>query len=60
MSVGSLPVSRFLLSSLAMLTAEHHANSISALVNSSLLALTHTLLSLIGMYMIEKKNDGRE
>ena len=49
-SVGCLPVSRFILATLGMLTSEHHANNISLLLNSGLLALTQTVLRLIGEY----------
>ena len=48
MSLGVIPQSRFLLSTLGLLTTEHHANSVSLLVNSGVLALTQSVLRLIG------------
>ncbi|XP_022244118.1 E3 ubiquitin-protein ligase HERC2-like isoform X2 [Limulus polyphemus] len=42
------PSARFLLSTLCMLTADHHAPEISLLLNSGALALTQTLLRLLG------------
>ena len=47
-SLGVLPVSRFLLAALGILSAEHQANSASLLMNSGLLALTQTALRIIG------------
>ena len=48
MSVGCLPVSRFLLASIGILSTEHQSNSISLVLNNGLLALTQSLLRLIG------------
>lgn len=48
LSLGVLPVSRFLLATLGILTTEHRANSVSLLLNSGVLALTQTVLRLIG------------
>jgi E3 ubiquitin-protein ligase HERC2 len=48
-SLGCLPISRFLLATIGLLTAEHQSNSLSLLLNSGLTALTQTLLRLIGM-----------
>ncbi|KAL3879973.1 hypothetical protein ACJMK2_032247, partial [Sinanodonta woodiana] len=48
LSVGTLPQSRFLLAALGLLVAEHQANSLSLLLNSGVLALTQSILRLIG------------
>ncbi|CAH1776574.1 unnamed protein product, partial [Owenia fusiformis] len=48
LSIGTLPVGRFMLSVLGMLTSEHHGNSISLILNSGLLALTQSILRLTG------------
>ena len=48
LSLGVLPVSCFLLATLGILTTEHRANSVSLLLNSGVLALTQTVLRLIG------------
>nr|XP_032812660.1 E3 ubiquitin-protein ligase HERC2 isoform X4 [Petromyzon marinus] len=47
-SLGLVPQARFLLVMLGMLTSEHRANSLGLLLNSGILALTQTLLRLIG------------
>ena len=47
-SLGCLSMSRTILATLGMLTTEHHANSVSLLLNSGLLALTQTVLRIIG------------
>ena len=47
-SIGVLPVSRFLLATLGLLSTPHQANSVSMLLNSGLLALTQTILRLLG------------
>ncbi|XP_048453850.1 E3 ubiquitin-protein ligase HERC2 [Rhincodon typus] len=47
-SLGTIPQARFLLIMINMLTLQHGANSLSLLLNSGLLALTQTVLRLIG------------
>ena len=49
-----LPVSRFLLATLGILTTEHRANSVSLLLNSGVLALTQTVLRLIGKFILQQ------
>ncbi|KAL8607282.1 hypothetical protein ACOMHN_047613 [Nucella lapillus] len=49
LSLGALPPSRFILATLGVLVAEHHAHSLSLLLNSGLLALTQTILRLAGI-----------
>ena len=52
LSVGVIPQSRFLLATLGLLTTEHHANSVSLLINSSVLALTQSVMRLIGKSLV--------
>uniref|UniRef100_A0A1A8PRE6 E3 ubiquitin-protein ligase HERC2 n=3 Tax=Nothobranchius rachovii TaxID=451742 RepID=A0A1A8PRE6_9TELE len=47
-SLGTIPQARFLLSMIHMLSLKHGSNSISLLLNSGLLALTQSILKLIG------------
>ncbi|XP_045543165.1 E3 ubiquitin-protein ligase HERC2 isoform X2 [Salmo salar] len=47
-SLGTIPQARFLLSMLHMLSLKHGANSLSLLLNSGTLALTQSILRLIG------------
>ncbi|XP_041128227.1 E3 ubiquitin-protein ligase HERC2-like isoform X2 [Polyodon spathula] len=47
-SLGTIPQARFLLVMLNMLSLKHGANSLSLLLNSGMLALTQTILRLIG------------
>lgn len=47
-SLGTIPQARFLLVMLNMLTLQHGANTLSLLLNSGMLALTQTMLRLIG------------
>lgn len=47
-SLGTIPQARFLLSMIHMLSLKHGSNSLSLLLNSGLLALTQTVLRLIG------------
>ncbi|TSK42064.1 E3 ubiquitin-protein ligase HERC2 [Bagarius yarrelli] len=47
-SLGTIPQARFLLAMLHMLTLKHGANSLSLLLNSGTLALTQSVLRLIG------------
>lgn len=47
-SLGTIPQARFLLAMLHMLTLKHGANSLSLLLNSGMLALTQSVLRLIG------------
>ncbi|XP_039600637.1 E3 ubiquitin-protein ligase HERC2 isoform X1 [Polypterus senegalus] len=47
-SLGTIPQARFLLVMLNMLSLKHGANNLSLLLNSGLLALTQTILRLIG------------
>ncbi|KAJ8297784.1 hypothetical protein KUTeg_024315 [Tegillarca granosa] len=48
LTLGALPQARFLLATLGILTTEHQGNSLSLLLNSGVLALTQTLLRLVG------------
>ncbi|XP_037324635.2 E3 ubiquitin-protein ligase HERC2 [Pungitius pungitius] len=47
-SLGTIPQARFLLSMVHMLSLKHGSNSLSLLLNSGLLALTQSVLRLIG------------
>ncbi|XP_059922232.1 E3 ubiquitin-protein ligase HERC2 isoform X1 [Gadus macrocephalus] len=47
-SLGTVPQARFLLAMVHMLTLKHGANSLSLLLNSGTLALTQSILRLIG------------
>ncbi|XP_022531523.2 E3 ubiquitin-protein ligase HERC2 isoform X2 [Astyanax mexicanus] len=47
-SLGTIPQARFLLAMLQILTLKHGANSLSLLLNSGALALTQSVLRLIG------------
>ncbi|KAK7486952.1 hypothetical protein BaRGS_00021768, partial [Batillaria attramentaria] len=49
LSLGALSPSRFILATLGVLVAEHHAHSLSLLLNSGLLALTQSILRLAGI-----------
>lgn len=49
-SLGTVPQARFLLAMLHMLTLKHGANSLSLLLNSGTLALTQSVLRLIGQF----------
>lgn len=49
-SLGTIPQARFLLAMLHMLTLKHGANSLSLLLNSGTLALTQSVLRLIGQW----------
>ena len=50
LSLGALPQSRFLLAHLGLLVSEHHGQSLSLLLNSGVLALSQTILRLVGKY----------
>ncbi|CAG01384.1 unnamed protein product, partial [Tetraodon nigroviridis] len=47
-SLGTIPQARFLLSMIHMLSLKHVSNSLSLLLNSGILALTQSILRLIG------------
>ncbi|XP_031697839.1 putative HERC2-like protein 3 [Anarrhichthys ocellatus] len=47
-SLGTIPQARFLLAMVHMLSLKHGSNSLSLLLNSGLLALTQSILRLIG------------
>lgn len=47
-SLGTIPQARFMLVMLNMLTRQHGANSLNLLLNSGMLALTQTIMRLIG------------
>ncbi|TMS20567.1 E3 ubiquitin-protein ligase HERC2 [Larimichthys crocea] len=47
-SLGTIPQARFLLSMVHMLSLKHGSNSLSLLLNSGILALTQSILRLIG------------
>lgn len=49
-SLGTIPQARFLLSMIHMLSLKHGSNSLSLLLNSGLLALTQSILKLIGKF----------
>lgn len=49
-SLGTIPQARFLLSMIHMLSLKHGSNSLSLLLNSGILALTQSILRLIGEY----------
>lgn len=46
--MGILPQARFILAHLGLLVSEHQGNSLSLLLNSGVLALTQSILRLIG------------
>ena len=48
LSLGALPVARFILATLGLLVADHHSDSLSLLLNSGVLALTQSILRLAG------------
>lgn len=60
--MGTIPQARFLLTMLHMLTLKHGANSLSLLLNSGILALTQSVLRLIGQDLLSTcfllKSDG--
>lgn len=47
-SLGTIPQARFLLAMIHMLSLKHGSNSLSLLLNSGVLALTQSILRLIG------------
>uniref|UniRef100_A0A3Q3VWY8 E3 ubiquitin-protein ligase HERC2 n=1 Tax=Mola mola TaxID=94237 RepID=A0A3Q3VWY8_MOLML len=47
-SLGTIPQARFLLSMIHMLSLKHGSNSLNLLLNSGILALTQSILRLIG------------
>lgn len=49
-SLGTIPQARFLLAMIHMLSLKHGSNSLSLLLNSGILALTQSILRLIGEY----------
>lgn len=51
-SLGTIPQARFLLAMLHMVTLKHGANSLSLLLNSGTLALTQSVLRLIGQFNV--------
>ena len=50
--MGALPQSRFLLAHLGLLVSEHQGHSLSLLLNSGVLALTQTILRLVGKNLV--------
>jgi len=50
LNIGVLPQARFVLAHLGLLVSDHHGNSLSLLLNSGVLALTQSILRLIGEY----------
>lgn len=50
-SLGTIPQARFLLAMIHMLSLKHGSNSLSLLLNSGLLALTQSILKLIGEFL---------
>ena len=51
-SVGCLAVLRFVLSTIGLLSAEHKAATLTLLINSGVLALSQTLLRLLGEFTL--------
>lgn len=51
---GQQPLDRFIITLIGMLTADHHSSEVSLLHNSSVLAITQTLLRIIGMFWFVK------
>ncbi|XP_075446685.1 E3 ubiquitin-protein ligase HERC2 isoform X3 [Ascaphus truei] len=58
-SLGTIPQARFMLVMLNMLTRQHGANSLNLLLNSGMLALTQTILRLIGPSSDNCEDDAR-
>ncbi|MEE6507642.1 hypothetical protein FKM82_027611 [Ascaphus truei] len=58
-SLGTIPQARFMLVMLNMLTRQHGANSLNLLLNSGMLALTQTILRLIGPSLDNCEDDAR-
>ena len=48
MNLGTLAQSRFILAHLGLLVSEHHGHSLSLLLNSGVLALSQSILRLVG------------
>ena len=48
LSLGALPVARFLLATLGILTAEHNASDMSLILNSGAVGLAQTIMRLAG------------
>jgi len=48
LTVGEMPEGRFILALVGMLSADHGSHSVSLLINSGVMALCDTLLSLTG------------
>lgn len=48
LSLGALPVARFLLATLGILTAQHNASDMSLILNSGTIGLTQTIMRLAG------------
>lgn len=46
--IGALPVARFLLATLGILTAEHNASDMSLILNAGTIGLTQTIIRLAG------------
>lgn len=48
LSLGALPVARFLLSALGVLTADHRSGDVCVILNSGVLGLAQTIMRLAG------------
>lgn len=57
-SLGTIPQARFLLSMIHMLSLKHGSNSLSLLLNSGILALTQSILRLIGQCCLTCRTPG--
>ena len=57
LSLGALPVARFLLATMGVLTADHNACDVSLILNSGLLGLTQTIMRLAGPIETEDEED---
>lgn len=57
LSLGALPVARFLLSALGVLTADHRPGDVCIVLNSGVLGLTQTIMRLAGPYDTGEEED---
>lgn len=48
LSLGALPVARFLLAALGVLTADHRSGDVSVILNSGVVGLSQTIMRLAG------------
>lgn len=57
MSLGALPVARFLLSALGVLTADHRSGDVCVILNSGILGLSQTIMRLAGPCETSEEDD---